>query len=101
MATMIAKYAKHRASYYWNGDMLVSTYAGDGYGNNFFEQLKEVLHQQHISISLAPALTAYADAAQNSTANPTEIAIGMLQNYTAIDGYLNCRLLYLYGIKWR
>ena len=92
MATMIDKYAKHQASYRWNGDILVSTYAGEGYGDSFFAELKKELRGQGISISLAPALTTYADAAHNKTVNPTEIASSMLENYTSIDGYLNCKL---------
>ena len=92
MASMIAKYATSPAAYLWNGDVLVSTYAGEGYGDSFFAELKSLLAEQDISISLSPALTTYTDAAQNTTVDPTAVADGMLANYTSIDGYLNCML---------
>ena len=92
MASMIAKYATSPAAYLWNGDVLVSTYAGEGYGDSFFAELKSLLAEQNISISLSPALTTYTDAAQNTTVDPTAVADGMLANYTSIDGYLNCML---------
>lgn len=91
MATMISKYAKSPAAYIWNGDVLVSSYGGEGYGNEFFVELKSVLAGEGVTISLSPALTTYSWEAQS--ADPNGVATGMLANYTAIDGYLNCMLL--------
>ncbi|KAK3669724.1 hypothetical protein LTR78_010407 [Recurvomyces mirabilis] len=87
MATMISKYAKSPAAYIWNGDVLVSSYGGEGYGNEFFAELKSVLAGEGVTISLSPALTTYSLKAQS--ADPNGVATGMLANYTAIDGYLN------------
>ncbi|KAK3117339.1 hypothetical protein LTR53_001390 [Teratosphaeriaceae sp. CCFEE 6253] len=91
MASMITKYASNPAAYLWNGDMLVSTYAGEGYGNSFFQSLKSTVAAQGVNISLAPALTGYSNTAQNT--DPNTVAQGMLNDYTSIDGYLNCVLL--------
>lgn len=88
MATMISKYSDSTAAYIWNGDVLVSTYGGEGYGNAFFAGLKSLLAGEGVTISLSPALTTYSLEAQST--NPNEVATGMLANYTAIDGYLNC-----------
>lgn len=93
MATMISRYANSAAAYIWNGDVLVSSYGGEGYGDDFFAELKSVLAGQGVSISLSPGLTSYSLAAQSS--DPNEIAKGMLANYTSIDGYLNCTLIAL------
>jgi len=93
MATMISKYANSPAAYIWNGDVLVSSYGGEGYGNNFFAELKSVLAGEGVTISLSPALTTYSLTAQGAGSNANGVATGMLANYTAIDGYLNCMLL--------
>jgi len=92
MASMIAKTATSPAAYLWHGDVLVSTYGGEGYGDSLFAELKSLLASQKISISLSPALTSYSGAAQSTSADPKAIANGMLANYKSIDGYLNCML---------
>jgi len=97
MATMISRYASNPAAYIWNGDVLVSSYAGEGYGNSFFAELKSVMTNQGVNISLAPALTTYSGAAQSQ--DPNTVASDMLQNYTSIDGYLNCMFLALVPMK--
>ncbi|KAK0856143.1 hypothetical protein LTR87_017925 [Friedmanniomyces endolithicus] len=87
MATMISKYASSPAAYIWNGDVVVSTYAGEGYGNSFFADLKNVMTNQGVNISLAPALTSYTATAQNQ--DPNAVASDMFRNYTSIDGFFN------------
>ena len=91
MSTMIKNHATSPSAYLWGGAVLVSTYAGEGYGNQFFADLKSELASEGVTISLAPALTSYTWAAQNT--DPKAEAAGMFQNYTAIDGFFNCMLL--------
>jgi glucan endo-1,3-alpha-glucosidase len=40
MVQEISKHATSNAAYKWNGDILVSTFAGELYGNNFFASWK-------------------------------------------------------------
>lgn len=92
MASMITKYASNSALYRWNGNILVSTYGGEGYGNTFFQGLKSMLSGTcSCSISLVPALTSYSMNAQNQ--NPSTVASGMVNDYPTADGFLNCSLL--------
>ena len=93
IASMITKYAQGPAFYRWKGEILVSTYAGEGYGDTFFAGLKSMLAAQGVPIVLAPALTSYSDNAQQKTGSSlNSIASGMVSNYPSIDGFLNCLL---------
>ncbi|KAK5713814.1 hypothetical protein LTR17_017440 [Elasticomyces elasticus] len=87
MASMISRYATNSAAYLWDNDLLVSTYAGEGYGNDFFLELKSVLNSEGLPITLSPALTTYSVTAQ--TQDPTSTFNGMLTDYSALDGFLN------------
>ncbi|KAK5709244.1 hypothetical protein LTR17_019969 [Elasticomyces elasticus] len=87
MASMISRYATNSAAYLWDNDLLVSTYAGEGYGNDFFLELKSVLNSEGLPIKLSPALTTYSVTAQ--TQDPTSTFNGMLADYSALDGFLN------------
>ena len=95
------------AAYIWNGDVLVSSYGGEGYGSNFFAELKSVLAGDGVTISLSPALTTYFLTAQGAGSNANGVATSMLANYTAIDGFLDCMLLafvtvrkFTYVMRW-
>ncbi|KAK4909041.1 hypothetical protein LTR49_022140 [Elasticomyces elasticus] len=87
MASMISKYATNSAAYLWYNDLLVSTYAGEGYGNEFFTELKSLLASEWLPIHISPRFTTYSLTAQ--TEDPTSIFNGMLSDYSAIDGFLN------------
>ncbi|KAK1049053.1 hypothetical protein LTR74_017403 [Friedmanniomyces endolithicus] len=77
------------AAYIWNGDVLVSSYGGEGYGSNFFAELKSVLAGDGVTISLSPALTTYSLTAQGAGSDANGVATSILANQTAIDGCLN------------
>ena len=87
MSSIISNYTNSSAAYKWNNGMLVTTYAGELYGNAFFQDLKETLSGQDIDISIAPGFTSYAYAAQ------TEAAAGQasdfMSSFPAADGFLN------------
>ncbi|KAK6369700.1 hypothetical protein LTR81_027982, partial [Elasticomyces elasticus] len=87
MASMISKYATSSAAYLWYNDLLVSTYAGEGYGNEFFTELKSLLASEGLPIYISPGFTTYSLTAQ--TEDPTSTFNGMLSDYSAIDGFLN------------
>ncbi|KAF1353872.1 glycoside hydrolase [Delphinella strobiligena] len=89
MESMITKYAGSSAALRWNTNLVVSTYGGDTvkeYGNEFFQSLKNSLKAAGSSISLVPALTSFAEAAQSS---PVTSAAKLISEYTSIDGYFN------------
>lgn len=91
MESMITKYAGSSAALRWNTNLVVSTYGGDTvdeYGNEFFQSLKNSLKAAGHSISLVPALTSFSEAAQSS---PVTSAAKLISEYTAIDGYFNCK----------
>ncbi|EME38448.1 glycoside hydrolase family 71 protein [Dothistroma septosporum NZE10] len=88
MSQMISKYAGSSATYYWNSNILVSTYGGDQveqYGNSFFQGLKDNMKNSH-AITLAPALTKYSMAAQTGAQSA---ASQLISDYSSIDGYFN------------
>lgn len=100
MASMIMKYAPSKALLRWKGDILVTTYAGEGYGDSFLSGLKTLMDGKGTHILLAPALTTYADQVQE--ANDTyisEVADTMLNDWQSIDGYLNCESVDLGGAE--
>ncbi|KAL9074635.1 MAG: hypothetical protein Q9157_004334 [Trypethelium eluteriae] len=87
MSSIISNYTNSSAAYKWNNQMLVTTYAGEKYGNAFFQYLKQTLSAQDIHISIAPGFTSYAYAAQNEAAAGQ--ANAFMSEFDALDGFLN------------
>ena len=88
MSSIISNYTNSSAAYKWNKQMLVTTYAGEKYGNAFFQDLKQTLAEQDIDISIAPGFTSYAEAAQNEAA--TGQAKSFMSAFDSLDGFFNC-----------
>ena len=87
IATIVAKHASSASTYRWNNQVLVSTFAGESYGNAFWASVKTNLAAKGITISLAPAFTSYRDPAQANT---------LLSNFPSIDGFFNWWSWYVY-----
>ncbi|EED83082.1 hypothetical protein POSPLDRAFT_102718 [Postia placenta Mad-698-R] len=80
MVALVQNYSTSSASYKWNGDILVSTYSGETYGESFWADFKSTLAGEGITISLAPAFTSYRDP---------DDADSLMSNFTSIDGFFN------------
>jgi glucan endo-1,3-alpha-glucosidase len=80
MVSLISKYAKSPSTFCWQGDVLVSTYSGEPYGDSFYSGVKSALAANGITISLAPAFTSYRDPAK---------ANSLLSTFPSIDGFFN------------
>ncbi|KAK0501296.1 glycoside hydrolase family 71 protein [Armillaria luteobubalina] len=80
IAAQIEKHATSSSTFLWNDAVLVSTYAGQDNGNDFWAAVKSTLSGQGIDISFAPALTSYRDPSQAET---------MLSTFTSVDGFTN------------
>lgn len=89
MSSIISNYTNSSAAYKWNNQMLVTTYAGEAYGNAFFQDLKQTLGEQDIGISIAPGFTSYAEAAQNEAASGQ--ANAFMSAFDSLDGFFNCQ----------
>ncbi|KAI9659427.1 MAG: hypothetical protein M1821_001685 [Bathelium mastoideum] len=87
MSSIISNYTNSSAAYKWNNQMLVTTYAGEAYGNAFFQSLKQTLSEQDIDISIAPGFVTYAEAAQNEAAAGQ--ANAFMSAFDSLDGFLN------------
>ncbi|KAI9712085.1 MAG: hypothetical protein M1820_001794 [Bogoriella megaspora] len=87
MASVVANHSSSSAAYKWNGDDLVTTYAGDDYGNAFFQDLKTQLKASGVSAAVAPAFTQMAYAAQNE--DPEEQINDWATTFGALDGFFN------------
>ena len=64
----------------WNGDVLLSTFAGESSGDSFFAGVKSALAAKGTTISFAPAFTTYRDPSKASS---------LLSNFPSIDGFFN------------
>ncbi|OSX66490.1 glycoside hydrolase family 71 protein [Postia placenta MAD-698-R-SB12] len=80
MVALVQNYSTSSASYKWNGDILVSTYSGETYGESFWADFKSTLAGEGITISLAPAFTSYRDP---------DDADSLMSNFTSINGFFN------------
>ncbi|KAG7443601.1 glycoside hydrolase family 71 protein [Guyanagaster necrorhizus] len=67
IAAQIEKHATSSNTFLWNDTVLVSTYAGQDNGNDFWVAVKSTLSDQGIDISFAPALTSYRDPSLTET----------------------------------
>ena len=80
VVSLISKHAKSPSTMLWEGNLLVSTYSGESYGDSFFAGVKSTLAAQGITISLAPAFTTYRDPSKTSS---------LLSTFPSIDGFFN------------
>jgi len=80
MVSIVAKHASSASTFKWNGNVLVSTYSGESYGDSFWSSFKTALGQQGISVTLAPAFTSYRDPSN---------AGSLLSAFPSIDGFFN------------
>ncbi|KIK69895.1 glycoside hydrolase family 71 protein [Collybiopsis luxurians FD-317 M1] len=80
MVSLVQTYASSPSYYKWNGNPLVSTFAGDAQDNNFWASFKSDLANAGIEISLAPAFIDFRDPSS---------ATSMFSTYTSIDGFFN------------
>ncbi|KAF1808599.1 glycoside hydrolase [Eremomyces bilateralis CBS 781.70] len=75
------------AMYKWNGAILVSTYAGTNYGNDLFRGVKDQARSRGFEVSIAPALTDFAQDAQRIA--PDQCARNLINQFPEIDGFFN------------
>jgi glucan endo-1,3-alpha-glucosidase len=80
MVNIVAAHANSSATYLYDGDVLVSTYAGSNYGNDFWTGFKSSLASRGIAVKLAPAFTDYRDPSLTSQ---------LLSSFPSIDGFFN------------
>jgi glucan endo-1,3-alpha-glucosidase len=64
----------------YNGGVLVSTFEGEGNGNNFWAAIKTSLANEGIKITFAPAFISFRDPSQTGT---------LLSSFPSIDGFFN------------
>ena len=82
MASLISAHASSPSSFKFNGSLLVSSFAGQDNGNDFWSGLKSALAAQNINVVLAPAFT--SDPFRDPTQAKAQVAA-----FPAIDGFFN------------
>ena len=80
LVAIISKHAQSPSTFRWQGDVLVSTYSGESYGDSFYSGLKSALAATGIHISFAPAFTSYRNPSDANT---------LLSKFPSIDGFFN------------
>ncbi|EGN94044.1 glycoside hydrolase family 71 protein [Serpula lacrymans var. lacrymans S7.3] len=80
MVDIVANQSSSSSNFLWNGNLLVSSYEGESYGDSFWSGFKSALASKGINITLAPAFTSYRDPTQAST---------MASTFPSIDGFFN------------
>ena len=90
MASVIERHMASPASYQWDSKgMLVSSFAGDSYGDSFFQSLKDVLSGSGTNIVLAPALQQSSEGALGDLQGQADF---LVSQYPILDGFFNCAL---------
>jgi glucan endo-1,3-alpha-glucosidase len=64
----------------YNGGVLVSTFEGEGNGNDFWAAIKTSLANEGIKITFAPAFISFRDPSQTGN---------LLSSFPSIDGFFN------------
>jgi hypothetical protein len=64
----------------YNGGVLVSTFEGEGNGNDFWAAIKTSLANEGIKITFAPAFISFRDPNQTGT---------LVSSFPSIDGFFN------------
>ncbi|KAH7918065.1 glycoside hydrolase family 71 protein [Leucogyrophana mollusca] len=80
MVNIVANHSSSSSNFMWKDTLLVSTYSGESYGEDFWAGFKSSLASQGINITLAPAFTTYRDPANASS---------LLNTFPSIDGFFN------------
>ncbi|KAG2040412.1 glycoside hydrolase family 71 protein [Suillus americanus] len=80
MVNIVANHSSSPSTFLWNNTILVSTYSGESYGEDFWASFKSALQSQGIDIILAPAFTTYRD--------PSDAA-SLVSTFPSIDGFFN------------
>ncbi|KAG1853385.1 glycoside hydrolase family 71 protein [Suillus subluteus] len=80
MVSIVTNHSSSPSTFLWNNTILVSTYSGESYGENFWASFKSALQSQGINITFAPAFTTYRD--------PSDAA-SLVSTFPSIDGFFN------------
>lgn len=80
MVNLVKTHASSPSAFLWKGEVLVSTYSGEGKGDAFWAGFKSDLANAGVKISLAPAFTGYRDPSSASS---------LLSSFPSIDGFFN------------
>ncbi|KAJ7878022.1 glycoside hydrolase family 71 protein [Mycena leptocephala] len=80
IVSLVAAHASSRAMLTYNGGVLVSTFEGEGNGNDFWAAIKTSLANEGIKITFAPAFISFRDPSQTGT---------LLSSFPSIDGFFN------------
>ncbi|KAG1797384.1 glycoside hydrolase family 71 protein [Suillus plorans] len=80
MVNIVANHSSSPSTFLWNNTILVSTYSGESYGEDFWAGFKSALQSQGIHITLAPAFTTYRDPSS---------AASLVSTFPSIDGFFN------------
>ncbi|KAG1722687.1 glycoside hydrolase family 71 protein [Suillus paluster] len=80
MVNIVANHSSSPSTFLWKDTILVSTYSGESYGEDFWASFKSTLQSQGIDITLAPAFTTYRD--------PSD-ATSLVSTFPSIDGFFN------------
>ncbi|KAJ7926937.1 glycoside hydrolase family 71 protein [Mycena leptocephala] len=80
IVSLVAAHASSPAMLTYNGGVLVSTFEGEGNGNDFWAAIKTSLANEGIKITFAPAFISFRDPSQTGT---------LLSSFPSIDGFFN------------
>ncbi|KAF7341480.1 hypothetical protein MVEN_01885300 [Mycena venus] len=80
IVSLVATHASSPAMLTYNGGVLVSTFEGEGNGNDFWAAIKTSLANEGIKITFAPAFISFRDPSQTGT---------LLSSFPSIDGFFN------------
>ncbi|EIN07586.1 glycoside hydrolase family 71 protein [Punctularia strigosozonata HHB-11173 SS5] len=80
IVTIISNHASSPSSFKYGDALLVSTYSGEQYGNDFWTGIKQTLADDGITVTFAPAFTSYRDPS---------LASQLLSDFPVIDGFFN------------
>ncbi|KAJ6465603.1 glycoside hydrolase family 71 protein [Mycena vitilis] len=80
IVSLVSTHASSSAMLTYNGGVLVSTFGGEGNGNDFWAAIKTSLANAGIKITFAPAFLSFRDPSQTGT---------LLSSFPSIDGFFN------------
>lgn len=80
MVNIVMNHSSSPSNFKWGDNLLVSTYSGESYGEDFWAGFKSALLDQGVNITLAPAFTTYRDPSDTSS---------LLSTFSSIDGFFN------------
>jgi len=79
MANVVALKASSSANFKWNNKILVSTFAGESKGNQYWADFKNLMSSKGIPITFAPAFQNWS--------RDTNQAQNLINSFPAIDGF--------------